>query len=97
MNNRKLRERLLPLAAYLLLVFALALSFAHIVSLTQSLKENQQENLKSRVVTVTQRCQLTQLMAEALKYNKPIYLRLEASYNGCLVQLKKVEGQLKSS
>jgi hypothetical protein len=97
MNNLKLRERLLPLAAYLLLVFALALSFAHIVSLTQTLQTQQETNLKSRVVTVTQRCQLTQLVAEALKNDKPIYLKLEASYNGCLVQLKKVEGQLKSS
>jgi hypothetical protein len=97
MNNRKLRKRLLPLAAYLLLVLALALSFAHIQSLTQDLQSSQLTNLKSRVVTVSQRCHLTQLTAEALKYNKPIYLKLEASYNGCLVQLKKVEGQLKSS
>lgn len=65
-------------------------------STSAKLQTSIHENLASRVVTVTQRCYLTNLTADLAREQGDMsrYHKLVVSYDGCLHQLEKVKLEL---
>jgi hypothetical protein len=80
-----------PIVAYLLLVAALAFNFVRVQQTQSQLQAAVSRDDHQRVVTVTQRCDLTNLLAKALPPKNAA--ALHASYLGCeqqLVIVKKI-------
>ena len=86
------------LVGYLILVTAVVVAFGIIVHVDNQLQASIRSNLKSRIVTVTQRCNLTKLSADAFKSDNPAnYQKFIVSWRGCEAQLAQVKKQYAAS